>query len=95
MPPRRWHPQTIKRIIEARAIFVIDGLTMRMTKLYIAALLATILTGCANREVLLINDKGERRYCYEVHDSGIERFAASEHFNKCLNDAGTAGFQRQ
>lgn len=68
---------------------------MKMTKLFIAAFLITTLTACANREVLLINDKGERRYCYEVHDSGIERFTAGEQFNKCLNEAGTAGFQRQ
>lgn len=55
-----------------------------MSKLFIAVSLIATLTACANREVLLINDKGERRYCYEVHDSGIERFAASEQFNKCL-----------
>ena len=68
---------------------------MRMTKICIAALLATALAGCANKEVLLINDKGEHRYCYEVHQGGIERFTAGEQFNKCLNDAGTAGFRRK
>ncbi len=69
---------------------------MKKNKIYvIAVLFGATLSGCANKEVALINDKGERRYCYEVHDRSLSSMGAAEQFNKCLNDAGTAGFRRQ
>lgn len=56
---------------------------------------ALTLAGCANKEVTLINDKGEHRYCYEVHDRSLSSVGAAEQFNHCLNAAGTAGFRRE
>lgn len=39
-----------------------------MTKIYMMAALIVMLAGCANKEVLMVNDKGQQRYCYEVHN---------------------------
>lgn len=60
-----------------------------------AGAVALCLAGCANKEVALVNDKGEKRYCYEVHQGSLDRIPAADQFNKCLNDAGTAGFRRE
>ena len=57
-------------------------------------LLAPALCACANTEATLRNDKGEQRYCYLVHRGGEERVVVSDRFNKCLNDAGAAGYRR-
>jgi hypothetical protein len=53
-----------------------------------------MLAGCANTETMLRNDAGEIRYCYNVHQGGIERAAATDQYNRCLNDAGALGFRR-
>jgi len=64
-------------------------------KTYAIPLLALVaLAGCANQETILRNAAGEERYCYLVHDSTLARIAAVGEYNKCLNDAGAAGFKR-
>jgi hypothetical protein len=40
------------------------------------------------------NAAGESRYCYMVHGGSIDRLTAAEQYNKCLNEAGAAGFRR-
>jgi hypothetical protein len=44
---------------------------------------------------VLVNDRGEKRYCYEDHNTSLSSIGAVAEFNKCLNEAGTAGFRRQ
>jgi hypothetical protein len=61
----------------------------------ILALTAMMLAGCVHNEVVLVNDRGEKRYCYEDHNASITSIGAVAEFNKCLNEAGTAGFRRQ
>lgn len=61
---------------------------------YAAMLYLLVLTGCSS-QAILINDKGEKRYCYKESTASIgSGAAATREFNRCLNDAGTAGFKR-
>ena len=54
-----------------------------------------LLTGCAtNVETTLKNDAGQIRYCYLSHDSTLARVTATAEYNKCLNEAGTAGYKK-
>lgn len=73
---------------------ILDSGEGKMKLSYLALVAAVGLTGCSNKEVAMINDRGERRYCYEVHQGSLDRVPAADQFNKCLNDAGTAGFRR-
>ncbi|HMH18638.1 MAG TPA: hypothetical protein VK572_10895 [Burkholderiales bacterium] len=66
-----------------------------MTKTRLAALLAVLIAGCANEQVLLTNEKGDRRYCNLVYHGAFSRIAATAEFNRCLNEAGAAGFKRE
>lgn len=55
----------------------------------------SMLSACAtNIETVLRNDAAQTRYCYLSHDSTLARIAATAEYNKCLNDAGTAGFRK-
>ena len=56
-------------------------------------LLAVILSGCAAQNASLVNDKGEHRYCYKSATGAMSNIAAEREYNKCLNDAGSAGFK--
>jgi hypothetical protein len=59
------------------------------------ALAVLALCGCAtNEQTVLKNQAGETRYCYLVHDSTLARITAVGEYNKCLNEAGSAGFKR-
>ena len=62
----------------------------------ILLVLSTLLAiaGCVNEETVLRNAAGEERYCYLVHDNTLAKIPATEQYNKCLNDAGTAGFKK-
>ncbi len=53
------------------------------------------IAGCANQETILRNAAGEERYCYLVHDSTLAKIPAVAEYNKCLNEAGAAGFRRE
>jgi predicted NAD/FAD-dependent oxidoreductase len=66
-----------------------------MTKLLALAILALSVAGCSAKTATLTNDKGESRYCYQESSGAISRVVATREFNKCLNDAGAAGFKRQ
>lgn len=65
-----------------------------MRVILIAAALAGLLAGCVHNEAVLVNDRGEKRFCYEDHNTSLTSLGAVAEFNKCLNDAGTAGFRR-
>lgn len=64
-----------------------------MKIIYAATLLA--VAGCASQSATLVNDKGEKRYCYKSASGTISNIGATREFNKCLNDAGSAGFKKQ
>lgn len=54
-----------------------------------------LLIACAtNVETALKNDAGQIRYCYLSHDSTLARVTATAEYNKCLNEAGTAGYKK-
>ena len=56
---------------------------------------AYLLTACAtNVETALKNEAGQIRYCYLSHDSTLARVTATAEYNKCLNEAGTAGYKK-
>jgi hypothetical protein len=56
---------------------------------------AYLMTACAtNVETALKNDAGQIRYCYLSHDSTLARVTATAEYNKCLNEAGTAGYKK-
>jgi len=62
-----------------------------------ATLIAPVLSlvACAtNIETVLRNDAGQVRYCYLSHDSTLARVSAMGEYNKCLNEAGTAGYKK-
>ena len=45
---------------------------------------------CARRA---LNDKGEHRYCYKSTTGPLSNIGAMQEYNKCLNEAGAAGFK--
>lgn len=66
-----------------------------MTKVFASIAVLTMLAACAtNVETVLKNDTGQTRYCYLSHDSTLARVSATAEYNKCLNDAGTAGYKK-
>lgn len=66
-----------------------------MWKLTSAIGVVAVLTGCAtNIETVLRNDAGQTRYCYLSHDSSLARVTATAEYNRCLNEAGTAGYKK-
>ena len=44
-----------------------------MGKALSVAMLAVMITGCVHDEAVLINDKGEKRYCYADHNTSLTR----------------------
>lgn len=61
---------------------------------YLIALACFSLSGCST-EAALVNEKGEKRFCYKESSGAIgSGAAATREFNRCLNDAGTAGFRK-
>lgn len=67
-----------------------EGGTMRT--IFLAALLA-VTAGCAAQSATLTNDKGEHRYCYKSLTGAMSNILAMQEYNKCLNEAGSAGFK--
>ena len=68
-----------------------------MKKILGLLLVATgLLAGCSTTvtESKLKNDKGEIRYCYLSNDHTLVSMGAMSEYNRCLNDAGTAGFRK-
>jgi hypothetical protein len=57
--------------------------------------LLTVTAGCAAQSATLTNDKGEHRYCYKSLAGAMSNIAATAEFNKCLNEAGSAGFKME
>jgi uncharacterized protein YceK len=54
------------------------------------------LAGCGTTttQTTLKNSNGQVRYCYLANDHTLISVGAMTEYNKCLNDAGTAGFKR-
>jgi hypothetical protein len=54
------------------------------------------LAGCGTTttQSTLKNSSGEVRYCYLANDHTLVSIGAMSEYNKCLNDAGAAGFKR-
>ena len=68
-----------------------------MKKLLLPLLVTTVLlAGCVTTvtEAKLKNDKGDIRYCYLSNDHTLVSIGAVSEYNKCLNDAGAAGFRK-
>lgn len=57
-------------------------------------LLVVALCGCAHEETILRNDAGETKYCYLEHNGSLSSIGAVQEYNRCLNEAGSAGFRR-
>ena len=55
---------------------------------------ATLFGCAANVTTTLKNSSGDTRYCYLVHDSTLARIPAVGEYNKCLNEAGAAGYKK-
>jgi hypothetical protein len=53
-----------------------------------ALFLLLLISGCG--EAMLVNDRGEKRYCYRTGINVMERYE----FSRCVNELGTAGFKR-
>jgi len=62
----------------------------------ITIVLLGLLAGCSttHTQSTLKNDKGEVRYCYLANDHTLVSMGAMSEYNKCLNEAGAAGFKR-
>lgn len=50
--------------------------------------------GTTTTQTTLKNAVGEVRYCYLANDHTLISMGAMTEYNRCLNDAGTAGFKR-
>lgn len=55
-----------------------------------------VLAGCGTTttQTTLKNSSGEVRYCYLANDHTLVSVGAMTEYNKCLNEAGAAGFKR-
>lgn len=53
---------------------------------------AAILCGCTTTTVL-VNDKGEERYCSSHHMGSWDAIAANKSYTDCLNELGKQGFK--
>lgn len=62
-------------------------------RLYVLSCLLA-LGGCAAESATLVNDKGEKRYCYKDSGGAMSNIVRSRDFQRCLNEAGAAGFKR-
>lgn len=68
---------------------------LKMLKVFALLAASSILAACAtNIETVLRNDAGQTRYCYLSHDSTLARVTATAEYNKCLNEAGSAGYKK-
>ena len=68
---------------------------IEMSKILMLSAISIVLAGCAtNVETVLKNDAGQTKYCYLSHDSTLARVSATAEYNKCLNDAGAAGYKK-
>jgi hypothetical protein len=61
---------------------------------FVFGVLSTLAACATNVETVLRNDAGQTRYCYLSHDSTLARVTATAEYNKCLNEAGTAGYKK-
>ena len=53
------------------------------------------LTACTTiTETALVNDAGQKRFCYLTNDHTLISVGAVAEYNRCLNDAGAAGFRK-
>lgn len=54
-----------------------------------------MLTACATKtEAVLKNAAGDARYCYLVNDHTLTSIGAVAEYNRCLNEAGSAGYRQ-
>lgn len=60
----------------------------------ICGIAAVLIAGCASDSVTLANDRGERRTCYRAMGGGLTSDARAGDFQRCLTEAGMAGFKR-
>jgi hypothetical protein len=66
-----------------------------MKSIFVLLVSVVFMVGCAtNIETTLRNDAGQIRYCYLSHDSTLARVTATAEYNKCLNEAGAAGYKK-
>jgi hypothetical protein len=67
-----------------------------MKKLFTLLAVTGLLAACVTTvtEATLKNDKGDTRYCYLSNDHTLVSIGAVSEYNKCLNDAGAAGFKK-
>lgn len=56
-------------------------------------LLSTLLSGCSSQSATLVNDQGEKRYCYKPASGVFSNIGATQEFTRCINTAGSAGFR--
>ena len=64
------------------------------TASFIAIVLLMAACGTTVTQTSLKNSAGELRYCYLANDHTLVSVGAMSEYNKCLNDAGAAGFKR-
>jgi hypothetical protein len=65
---------------------------LKIVSLFVVVL--SLMACATNVETVLRNDAGQVRYCYLSHDSTLARVSAMGEYNKCLNEAGTAGYKK-
>lgn len=65
-----------------------------MKNLILVGLFVLVGCGTTTTQTTLKNSSGEVRYCYLVNDHTLVSVGAMSEYNRCLNDAGTAGFKR-
>lgn len=56
--------------------------------------MALAACGTTTTETILKNASGDTRYCYLANDHTLVSVGAMSEYNKCLNEAGAAGFKR-
>ncbi len=59
----------------------------------IAVVLLLILTGCATPKTVLVNSKGEERYCEATGYGFVGVMLANNRHTDCVNTAGKDGFK--
>lgn len=68
---------------------------MKFAHAITVGILALAVAGCVTNETTTLrNTSGDTRYCYLHTDNSLAKITAMGEYNKCLNDAGTAGYKK-
>jgi len=76
------------------SFFKYSGAHMKRNTLTVISILLLVSACASKTEAILKNEKGETKYCYLTNDHTLVSVGAVTEFNRCMNEAGAAGFRQ-